>query len=122
MEILLKSHKHYGSLLLALVLAVVIVAIVKGPKPVFQRIVAVLVDINVVIGLIALWGSHKSISLLHPLFALGAIGLLHAAAKSEDKAKVVRGFSIAFILLLLTWAVNASWGPSFLKGLWMISL
>ncbi|NBV39104.1 MAG: hypothetical protein EBS00_06030 [Verrucomicrobia bacterium] len=122
MEILLKSHKHYGSLLLVLVLAVVMVALVKGPKPVFQRIVAVLVDINVVVGLIALGASHKSISLLHPLFALGAIGLLHAAAKSEDKAKVVKCFSIAFLLLILTWAVNASWGPSFLKGLWMISL
>lgn len=122
MEILLKSHKHYGSLLIALVLAVIIVALIKGPKPAFQRVVAVLVDINLVVGLAALYFSHKSISALHLIFALGAVGLLHASAKSNQTAKVVRCFSIALILLVLAWATNASWGPSALKGIWMFSL
>jgi hypothetical protein len=122
MEILLKAHKHYGSLLLALVLAVIVIALTKGPKPVFQRIVAVLVDINLVIGLCALYFSHKSISALHVIFALGAVGLLHAGAKSDQKAKVVRCFSIALVLLILAWATNAAWGPGALKGVWMFSL
>ena len=122
MEILLQSHKHYGSLLIALVLAVIVIALTKGPKPVFQRIVAVLVDINLIVGLSALYFSQKSISALHIIFALGAVGLLHAGAKSDQSAKVVRCFSIALVLLILAWATNAAWGPSALKGVWMFSL
>jgi len=116
MNPLFTAHKHYGSLLLVLVLAVILVALVKGPKPVFQRIVAVLVDINLVVGLVAvLQVGSRNVSWLHPIFALGAVGLLHAGAKSEDKAKVVRCFSSALVLLVAAWSVNASWGPSFFK-------
>jgi hypothetical protein len=115
MNPLLVAHKHYGTTLLVLVLAVILVALTKGPKPVFQRIVAVLVDINLVVGLIAFFQTVRPISWLHPIFALGAVGLLHAGAKSEDKAKVVRCFSIALVLLVAAWAVNASWGPEWFK-------
>jgi hypothetical protein len=108
-------HKHYGSLTLLLVLAVIIVALTKGPKPVLQRIVAVLVDINLVVGLIAFFQTVRPISWFHPILALGAVGLLHAGAKSEDKGKVVRCFSIALVLLVAAWAVNASWGPEWFK-------
>ena len=121
MDILLKSHKHYGTLLLALVLAVIVVTLIKGPKPVFQRIVAVLVDINLVVGLSVAWNSHKSFSLLHPLLALGAVGLLHASAKSDNATKVIRCFSIALVLLITAWAVHANWGPDFLKNVWMVN-
>jgi hypothetical protein len=115
MSPLLTAHKHYGSLLLVLILAVIVVALTKGPKPVLQRIVAVLVDINVVVGLVALFYTVRPISWFHPILALGAVGLLHASAKSEDKAKVVRCFSIALVLLVAAWAVNASWGPEWFK-------
>ncbi len=115
MSPLLTAHKHYGSLLLVLILAVIVVALTKGPKPVLQRIVAVLVDINLVVGIVALFYTAKPISWFHPIFALGAVGLLHASAKSEDKAKVVRCFSIALLLLVAAWAVNASWGPEWFK-------
>jgi uncharacterized protein YacL len=121
MDILAKSHKHYGTLLLALVLAVIVVTLIKGPKPVFQRIVAVLVDINLVVGLSVAWTSHKSFSLLHPILALGAVGLLHASAKSDNAAKVIRCFSIALILLITAWAVHAQWGPDFLKNVWLVN-
>jgi len=119
--ILLKSHKHYGTLLLALVLVVIVVTLIKGPKPVFQRIVAVLVDINLLVGLSVAWNSQKSFSLLHPILALGAVGLLHASAKSDNTAKVIRCFSIALILLITAWAVHASWGPDFLKNVWLVN-
>jgi len=115
MNPLLTAHKHYGSLLLVLVLAAIVIALTKGPKPVFQRIVAVLVDINLVVGLVALFYTVRPISWFHPILALGAVGLLHASAKSEDKAKVVRCFSIALVLLVAAWAVNASWGPEWFK-------
>jgi len=121
MNPLFVAHKHYGSLLLALVLAVIVVALVKGPKPVLQRIVAVLVDINLVVGLVVVFQSDaRNVSWFHPLFALGAVGLLHAGAKSEDKAKVVRCFSLALLLLVAAWSVNASWGPDFFKSTWLI--
>jgi len=115
MSPLLTAHKHYGSLLLVLILAVIVVALTKGPKPVLQRIVAVLVDINLVVGLVALFYTVRPISWFHPILALGAVGLLHASAKSEDKAKVVRCFSIALVLLVAAWSVNAAWGPSFFR-------
>jgi len=115
MSPLLTAHKHYGSLTLLLVLAVIIVALTRGPKPVLQRIVAVLVDINLVVGLVAFFQTVRPISWFHPILALGAVGLLHAGAKSEDKGKVVRCFSIALVLLVAAWAVNASWGPEWFK-------
>ncbi len=121
MNPLFVAHKHYGSLLLALIAAVILVALIKGPNTKFQRIVAVLVDINLVVGLFAiLQDGARNISWFHVIFALGAVGLLHASAKSEDRTKVVRGFSIALGLLVLAWSVNASWGPAFFKDTLMI--
>jgi hypothetical protein len=45
---------------------------------------------------------------------------MHASAKSEDKAKVIRCFSLALVLLVLAWSVNASWGPAFFKSTWLM--
>ena len=115
MNPLFAIHKHYGSLLLVLILAVIIVALVKGPKPLFQRIVAVLVDINLVVGIVAFFQTARPISWFHPILALAAVAFLHIGAKSEDKSKVVRCFSIALLLLIAAWAVNASWGPEWFK-------
>jgi len=115
MNPLFTAHKHYGSLLLVLILAVIVVALVKGPQTKFQRIVTVLVDINLVAGLAAFFYTVRPISWFHPILALAAVALLHIGAKSEDKGKVVRCFSIALVLLVAAWAVNASWGPEWFK-------
>jgi hypothetical protein len=121
MNPLFVAHKHYGTLLLALIAAVILVALIKGPNTKFQRIVAVLVDINLVVGLFAiLQDGARNISWFHVIFALGAVGLLHASAKSEDRTKVVRCFSIALGLLVLAWSVNAPWGPAFFKDTLLI--
>lgn len=121
MNPLFAIHKHYGSFLLLLIVIVVVNALVKGPNTKLQRITAVLVDINLAVGLIAVFQAEaRNVSWLHPILALGAVGLLHAGAKSEDKAKVVRCFTLAFVLLVAAWAVNASWGPAFTKSLWLI--
>jgi len=110
-------HKIYGGhVLLTLIALVILTVLIAGPKPVLQRITAVLVDINIVIGLAALFVSHKAISALHPIFALAAVALLHIAAKSDKKTKVLTCYSIALLLLVLAWAINADWGPAFLKG------
>ena len=115
MNPLFAIHKHYGSLLLLLILIVVLVALFKGPNTKLQRIVTVLVDINLVVGIVAFFQTVRPISWFHPILALAAVGLLHAASKSEDKAKVIRCFSIALVLLVAAWAVNASWGPEWFK-------
>jgi hypothetical protein len=115
MNPLFTAHKHYGSLLLVLILAVIVVALAKGPNTKFQRIVTVLVDINLVVGLVAFFYTVRPISWFHPILALAAVALLHIGAKSEDKGKVVRCFSIALVLLVAAWAVNASWGPEWFK-------
>ena len=115
-------HKHYGSFTLLLVLVAIVVALVKGPKPVLQRIAAVSVDINLVIGIVTLFYTAKPISWFHPIFALGAVAFLHVGAKSEDKGRVVRCFSIALLLLIAAWSVNASWGPDFFKSTLMFKV
>jgi hypothetical protein len=115
MNPLFAAHKHYGSLLLLLILIVVLVALFKGPNTKLQRIVAVLVDINLVVGLVAFFQTVRPISWLHPILALAAVAFLHIGAKSEEQAKVVRCFSIALVLLVAAWAVNASWGPEWFK-------
>jgi hypothetical protein len=115
MNPLFTAHKHYGSLLLLLILIVVLVALFKGPNTKLQRIVAVLVDINLVVGIVAFFQTARPISWFHPILALAAVALLHIGAKSEDKGKVVRCFSIALVLLVAAWAVNASWGPEWFK-------
>jgi hypothetical protein len=115
MNPLFTAHKHYGSLLLVLILAVIVVALLKGPNTKFQRIVTVLVDVNLVVGLVAFFYTVRPISWFHPILALAAVALLHIGAKSEDKGKVVRCFSIALVLLVAAWAVNASWGPEWFK-------
>jgi hypothetical protein len=115
MNPLFTAHKHYGSLLLVLILAVIVVALLKGPNTKFQRIVTVLVDINLVVGLVAFFYTVRPISWFHPILALAAVALLHIGAKSEDKGKVVRCFSIALVFLVAAWAVNASWGPEWFK-------
>lgn len=122
MEFLAKAHKHYGSLLLALAVAVVIIALTKGPRPVFQRIVAVLIDINLVVGFANWWVSAKAISLLHPILALAAVGLAHASARSDVRTKVIVCWSLVVVALVAAWAVHAPWGPDFLKGIWRVSL
>jgi hypothetical protein len=118
MPLFSKIHKIYGGhVLLTLIGLVILTVLFAGPKPVLQRITAVLVDINIVIGLIALFLSHKSISALHPLMALVAVALLHVAAKSDNKAKVLICYSIALVALITAWAINAqNWGPAILKG------
>jgi len=115
MNPLFAAHKHYGSLLLLLILIVVLVALFKGPNTKLQRIVAVLVDINLVVGLVAFFQTVRPISWVNPLLALAAVAFLHIGAKSEDKGKVVRCFSVALVLLVAAWAVNASWGPEWFK-------
>ncbi|GBL43028.1 hypothetical protein EMGBD4_05270 [Verrucomicrobiota bacterium] len=87
MNPLLAAHKHYGTLLLVLVLLVILVALTKGPKPALQRIVAVLVDINLVVGLIAFFQTVRPISWFHPILALGAVGLLHADGQERGQGQ-----------------------------------
>ena len=115
MNPLFTAHKHYGSLLLLLILIVILVALFKGPNTKLQRIVTVLVDINLVVGIVAFFQTARPISWFHPILALAAVALLNIGAKSEDKSKVVRCFSIALLLLIAAWAVNASWGPEWFK-------
>ncbi len=119
--IISKIHEIYGGhALLTLLVLVIFTVIITGPKPILQRITAVLVDINIVIGLAALFVSHKSISALHPLMALVAVALLHIAAKSDKKSKVLICYVVALLSLVVAWAINAQWGPAFLKGMLML--
>jgi hypothetical protein len=49
------------------------------------------------------------------------VALLHIAAKSDKKPKVLICYIIALLLLVVAWAINAPWGPAVLKGKLMFS-
>ena len=91
-------HKHFGELLLILPVAVIIVALVKGKTP-LPRIVAVLLDIQVVLGLVSAVLVYKGFNIAHAVCMIAACGVAHAFAKKEPQ-KVAIGFAAVLALLV----------------------
>lgn len=91
-------HQHFGELLLILPVAVIIVALVKGKTP-LPRIVAVLLDIQLVLGIAFVIFERKSFNIAHVVCMIAACGLAHAFAKKDPK-KVVVGFAAVLALIV----------------------
>lgn len=91
-------HKHFGELLLILPVAVIIVALVKGKTP-LPRIVAVLLDVQLVLGLATAIFATKGFNIAHVVCMIAACGIGHAFAKKEPK-KVVVGFAAVLAVIV----------------------
>ncbi len=93
-------HRHFGELLLVLPVVVILIALLKG-KTVLPRIVAVLMDVQLVLGALTFALQSKVASIPHLLCMLGAIALAHVFAKRENQAQVAGGFAGVLALLIV---------------------
>lgn len=100
MDKLATIHKHFGMLLLVLPIAVVIVSLVKGKTP-LPRIVAVLLDVQLVLGIATFALYTKTVNGAHLLSMLGAIAIAHVVAKRDNQAQVAVGFIAVLALLVI---------------------
>lgn len=91
-------HKHFGELLLILPVVVIIVALIKGKTP-LPRIVAVLLDIQLLLGLATAVFVTKGFNIAHAVCMIAACGLGHAFAKKEPK-KVAVGFAAVLAVIV----------------------
>lgn len=116
---LVDLHKHSGHLLLLLPLVVVVVAKLKGKTP-LPRIVAVLLDIQLVVGLVTYFFGGiavKPLAGLHVVCMVLALGLAHAFAKKDAPNKVAGAFAGVFVLILLGYLLQKGVIPN---GGWML--
>ena len=72
-----------------------------------QRVAPILLDINVLIGLILYVASGQQVSVWHPVFMLAAIGLAHGVARNTDR-RVVIGAWVGVLVLVLVGVQIAS--------------
>ena len=92
-------HQHFGELLIILPVVVIIVALVKGKTP-LPRIVAVLLDVQLVLGLATAIFVMKGFNIAHAVCMIAACGLGHAFAKKEPK-KVAVGFAAVLAVIVV---------------------
>jgi hypothetical protein len=93
-------HRHFGELLLILPVVVILVALFKG-KTVLPRIVAVLLDVQMVLGAVTFAIQSKVASIPHILCMVAAIAIAHVFAKRENQAQVAVGFAGVLALLVV---------------------
>lgn len=99
-------HNYYGQFLQLVPIALLIWLAVRR-RGALQRVAPVLLDINVLIGLILYVISGRQVSVWHPVFMLAAIGLAHGVARSTDR-RVVIGAWVGVLALVLVGVQVAS--------------
>ena len=91
-------HNYYGEFLQLVPIVLVIWVAVRRRTP-LQRVAPILLDINVLIGLILYVGSGRQVSVWHPVFMLAAIGIAHGVSRSEKRSTVIGGWVTVLVLV-----------------------
>ena len=99
-------HNYYGQFL-QLVPIIALVWFAVRRRGAVQRIAPVLLDVNVLIGLILYAVSGRQVSVWHPVFMLAAIGLAHGVARNQNR-RVVLGAWVGVLVLVLVGVQIAS--------------
>ncbi len=99
-------HNYYGQFLQLVPIVALIWFAVRRNLP-LQRVAPILLDINVLIGLILYVASGQQVSVWHPVFMLAAIGLAHGVARNTDR-RVVIGAWVGVLALVLVGVQIAS--------------
>lgn len=99
-------HNYYGQLL-QLVPIVALIWFALRRRGSLQRIAPVLLDINVLVGLVLYFISGQQVSVWHPVFMLAAIGLAHGVARNTDR-RVVIGAWVGVLVLVMVGVQIAS--------------
>lgn len=99
-------HNYYGQFL-QLVPIVALVWVALRRRGALQRVAPVLLDVNVLIGLVLYVISGRQVSVWHPVFMLAAIGLAHGVSRVQDR-RVVIGAWVGVLVLVLVGVQIAS--------------
>lgn len=91
-------HNYYGEFLQLVPIVVLVWFAVRRSAP-LQRVAPILLDINVLIGLILYLGSGRQVSVWHPVLMLAAIGLAHGVSRSEKRSTVVGAWAVVLLLV-----------------------
>lgn len=93
-------HNYYGQFLQLVPMVALIWFAVRRRTP-LQRVAPILLDINVLIGLILYVGSGQQVSVWHPVFMLAAIGVAHGISRSEKRSTLIGGWALVLVLVLV---------------------
>ena len=93
-------HNYYGQFL-QLVPIVALVWVALRRRGALQRVAPVLLDVNVLIGLVLYVISGRQVSVWHPVFMLAAIGLAHGVSRVQDRRVVIGAWALVLALVLV---------------------
>jgi len=98
--VLYNIHNYYGQFLQLVPIVALVWFAVRRNTP-LRRVAPVLLDINVLIGLILYVVSGQQVSVWHPVFMLAAIGIAHGVSRSEKRSTVIGGWAVVLILVMV---------------------
>ena len=99
-------HNYYGQLLQLVPIAVLIWFAMRR-RGALQRVAPILLDVNVLIGLVLYFVSGQQVSVWHPVFMLAAIGLAHGVSRVQNR-RVLIGAWVGVLALVLVGVQIAS--------------
>ncbi len=97
--VLRNIHQYYGEFLQLVPIALLIWFAIRRKTP-LQRIAPILLDINVLIGLVLYIASGARVSVWHPVFMLAAIGVAHGISRSENRTTIIGGWVVVLALVV----------------------
>ena len=98
--VLRNIHQYYGEFLQLVPVVLLIWFAIRRKTP-LQRVAPILLDINVLIGLIVYVAAGGRVSIWHPVFMLAAIGLAHGISRSENRSTIIGGWVVVLALVVI---------------------
>jgi hypothetical protein len=93
-------HQYYGEFLQLIPIVLLIWFAVRRKTP-LQRIAPILLDINVLIGIVLYIASGSRVSVWHPIFMIAALGVAHGIARSKKRSTVIGGWIVVLALVVV---------------------
>lgn len=100
-------HAYYGEFLQLVPLAVLVWTFVRRREAV-QRVAPVLLDINVLLGLLTYLFSGVRVSVWHPIVMVVAVLIAHGVARQQNRNVVIAAWVV--VLLLLVFGIQIAAG------------
>lgn len=98
--VLRNIHQYYGEFLQLVPIILLIWFAIRRKTP-LQRVAPILLDINVLIGLILYIVSGARVSVWHPVFMLAALGVAHGISRSDKRGTVIGGWVVVLALIVV---------------------
>ncbi|WP_045234497.1 hypothetical protein [Deinococcus pimensis] len=100
--ILRNIHAYYGEFLQLIPILVLIWAVFfRTPRVPFQRIAPVMLDVNVLLGLLVYFLTPIKVSVWHPVAMITAVIVAHAVARQQNRAVLIGAWVVVLALLVV---------------------